>query len=86
LEESLVDQALAAIGEAFSKKFGPTPPERLVKAISEIVNLPKEDWSLSFIRLMADGLSGLSDAMHPGGEARCPSPRLYFNPPHLSVQ
>jgi len=62
LEESLVDQALETIKDAFSNKDSRTPPERLVKVISGIVNRPKEEWPLSFIRLMADGLAGLADA------------------------
>ncbi len=62
LEQSLVDEALGKIKEAFSGKTGDTRPEHLVKIISEIVNRPKEEWPLSFIRLMADQLAKLQDS------------------------
>ncbi len=62
LEESLVDAVTGKINEAFSKKDGPTPPERLIKIISDIVSLPKENWPLSFIRQLADQLAGFLDA------------------------
>ena len=68
LEESLVEQTLEKITEAFSGKVSAIPPERLIKIITHIVTRPKEDWPLNFIRLMADQLARLTDARKLGME------------------
>lgn len=71
-EESLVDQALQQVREAFSDEPGETRPARLVKIIGDLVKRPKEKWPLGLIRPLADELVSLSSArrLSPEHESR----------------
>jgi molecular chaperone DnaK (HSP70) len=57
LEQSLVDEAYQKIAEAFSDPTGQTRPAHLIKTLSQIIGIKKEDWPLNFIRLLADHLT-----------------------------
>ena len=61
-EESLVNQSLQHIRDAFSGKTGKTIAPRLVKIIEKTVNAPKEKWPLGFIRQIADELMLLNSS------------------------
>ncbi len=60
LEQSLVNEALQRIRDVFGKQSKDTHPEHLLKTLSEIIDRPREDWPLSFIRLLADTLLQVS--------------------------
>ncbi len=68
LEESVVDEAIMRIKDAFSGKSPKTSVPRLIKDITKTVNTPKEKWPLEFIRRTADELMELTPARKRGIE------------------
>jgi len=70
LEQSLVDQVLYEINEAFSAKVD-YDLEQLTKKITEIVGQPKEMWPLNFIRPVSDQLLRLMNARKISMEHEC---------------
>ncbi len=61
-EESLVNQSIQHIRNAFSGKTEKASVPRLVKQIENTVNAPKEKWPLGFIRQIADELMLLNSS------------------------
>ena len=60
LEQQVIDQAVDAVRQAFTKQSAETGPTGLVKAIVKMTSLPKEKWPLGFIRILADELQPLA--------------------------
>lgn len=68
-EQAMVGEACNAVKKAFEhavskKEKGPTPVTSLVKTVTKIVDRPKNQWPLSFIRSLTDEL--LNQAAHRG--------------------
>lgn len=60
VEEALLEKAKERLGAAFRKADAPTgsqvSPERLVKDLADILEMPRHKWSTSLIRALADVL------------------------------
>ncbi len=72
IEKPLLDQVVEQVRKAFSDKSGDAMAAQLVKAVSDLVQEPREKWPLSLIRPMADELTSFSSAreLSPEHESR----------------